>query len=58
MCGRVIINVRRQKMATTRPDWLLDSPYFEYEPEWHLKEDAPEELKQKFKEYMARTENS
>lgn len=45
-------------MATTRPDWLLDSPYFEYEPEWHLKEDAPKELKQKFEEYMARTENA
>lgn len=30
-----------------------DSPYFVPEPDnWHLKEDAPEELKRGFEEYM------
>lgn len=41
-------------MIGTRPDWLLDSPYFYIndEGEWALKDDAPEDLKQKFKELM------
>jgi hypothetical protein len=35
-----------------RPDFM-DSPYFVPEPDnWHLKPDAPEELKKKFEEYM------
>ena len=41
-------------MCTLRPDWLLDSPYFFYNDngEWDLKDDAPDDLKQKFKEFM------
>lgn len=41
-------------MVDARPDWLLDSPYFYINEEggWALKEDAPEELKAKFKNYM------
>ena len=32
---------------------FIDSPYFVEEPfNWHLKEDAPEELKKEFEEYM------
>lgn len=47
-------------MIGTRPDWLLDSPYFFYndEGEWDVKEDAPEDFKKKFKEYMERTSHS
>lgn len=45
-------------MTTTRPDWLLDSPYFEMYPEWHLKEDAPQELIEKFQKYMQETKET
>lgn len=35
-----------------------NSPYFVPEPDnWHLKEDAPEELKKEFEEYMKAGEN-
>lgn len=45
-------------MSTLRPDWLLDSPYFDHDAdEWALKENAPEELKKKFREYMEQTKN-
>ena len=45
-------------MSTTRPNWLLDSPYFFYnnDGEWDIKDNAPEDFKIKFKEYMQRTE--
>lgn len=35
-----------------------DSPYFVPEPDnWHLTEDAPEELKKEFAEYMKESAN-
>ena len=35
-----------------RPD-IFESPFFVMEPDnWHLKPDAPEELKREFEEYM------
>ena len=35
-----------------------NSPYFVPEPDnWHLKKDAPEELKKEFEEYMKAGEN-
>lgn len=45
---------RTNKMIGQRPDWLLDSPYFYIDEEggWALKDDAPEDLKLKFKELM------
>ena len=39
-------------MSTARLSFM-DSPYFYGDDEgWHLKEDAPEEVKQEFEEYM------
>ena len=37
-----------------RPDWLLDSPYFYIDEDggWALKDNAPANLKKKFKELM------
>ena len=38
--------------SQTRPSFM-DSPYFVEEPfNWHLTEDAPDELKKEFVEYM------
>lgn len=48
-------NIRSNKMIGEYPEWI-DSPYCYYDENsengWMLKEDAPEELKQKYKEYM------
>lgn len=46
-------NIRSTTMDE-RPDWLLDSPYFYIDEEggWALKENAPDDLKKKFKELM------
>lgn len=43
-----------------RPNWLSDSPYFYIDDEggWALKDDAPFELKKKFKEYMKETDKA
>ena len=39
-------------MSTMKMDFV-DSPYFVPEDEnWHLKEDAPEDVKKEFEEYM------
>lgn len=39
-------------MSQSKPDFF-DSPYFVMEPDnWHLKSDAPEEVKKEFEEYM------
>lgn len=39
-------------MSRTRPSFL-DSPYFVLEPDnWHLTDDAPEEVRKEFEEYM------
>ena len=39
-------------MSIQKPEFV-DSPYFVPEDgNWHLKEDAPEELKQEFEEYV------
>lgn len=39
-------------MSQPRPSFF-DSPYFVEEyGNWHLKDDAPEELKKEFEEYM------
>lgn len=39
-------------MSQMRPSFL-DSPYFVEEPDnWHLTEDAPEEVRKEFEEYM------
>lgn len=36
-----------------------DSPYFIPEPDnWHLTEDAPEELKKEFEEYIAESDEA
>jgi len=33
--------------------YFMDSPYFVPEPDnWHLKPDAPEDVKKEFEEYM------
>lgn len=38
--------------------WLFDSPYFINEPfNWHLSDDAPEELKKRFEEYKKSKSN-
>ena len=35
-----------------RPDFI-DSPFFVMEPDnWHLKDDAPEEVRKEFEEFM------
>lgn len=34
------------------PEWLKNNPYLIKEPEWHLSNDAPEELKEKFNEWV------
>jgi len=40
-------------MSMNRPDDIFDSPYFVMEPDnWHLKPDAPEELKIRFEKFM------
>ena len=42
-------------MSQTMPTFW-DSPYFVAEPDnWHLTDDAPEELKKEFEEYMRET---
>lgn len=34
------------------PEWILNNPYLIEEPEWHLSDDAPEEMKKKFEEWI------
>ena len=36
----------------TIPEWILKCPYLIKEPEWHLSDDAPEELKKDFEEWI------
>lgn len=38
---------------------IWDSPYFVPEPDnWHLTEDAPDDLKKEFEKYMRETDES
>lgn len=34
------------------PEWILKSPYLIEEPEWHMSDDAPKELQEKFEEWV------
>ena len=36
----------------TIPEWILKSPYLIREPEWHMSDDAPQEIKEKFNEWI------
>ena len=36
----------------TIPEWILNSPYLIEEPEWHMSDEAPQEVKDKFNEWI------